>query len=459
MAKVLSGAVQVDTTVQDDWGVLSANSSDVIKKLYDDAFLPFEAYLKSAFPLVHEHLKKEVVDSHGLIYTWQGSDESLKPLILMAHQDVVPIEPSTAHSWTHPPFSGFIDEENDLVWGRGSSDDKSGLIGILAALESLLSLEGEAFAPRRTIVTSFGFDEESAGSAAEVLAAFLVDRYGKGGAELIVDEGAQIIGRDTSAEEGGLGVTFAPPATAEKGYMDVRVVVNTPGGHSSEPPPRTGIGYLSRLVVAIEDNPPLPTLDSLDHPALATLLCLRHSPAIKKRRDLSKALAKLSSPKLCPRKAKSVFKEVLAALSPDELDVFKTTQAVDLISGGVKINALPERSVATINFRVDVNTPSDDLRASLSQLVQKESKKLGLEYSGWKLPGDSVAAYESVKHGKDRKKSHLGSVHLELTYPPLEAAPRTPVSGEDANAWRLLSSVIRGTWKDTDGSEIPGEYL
>jgi len=59
--------------------------------------------------------------------------------------DVVPVEPSTISQWTHPPYSGHFDGENVLdsiefanlptigesVWGRGSSDDKNGLIGIL----------------------------------------------------------------------------------------------------------------------------------------------------------------------------------------------------------------------------------------------------------------------------------------------------------------------------------------
>lgn len=453
MANVLSQAVQIDTTVMDEWGPLSSNSSEAIKKNYADAFLPFESWLEKAFPAVHQKLKKEVVDSHGLLFTWQGSEPELKPLMLMAHQDVVPVEPSTVSSWKHDPFSGFIDEENQLVWGRGSSDDKAGLIGVMTALEALAAKDD--FKPKRSIIASFGFDEESAGSAADALAAFLEERYGKFGIEMIVDEGGQVIGEDTSEEGGGVGLTYAAPATSEKGYMDVRLVVNTPGGHSSEPPPRTGIGYLSRLVAALEDEPPLPTLDSVDHPALAQLLCLRHAPAIKKRKDLSKALAKvaalskaqLANKKVCPRARRAAFDGVLAALQPAELNVFKTTQAVDLIQGGVKINALPERSVATINYRVDVNTPSTELQKSLGALVAKKAKDLGLDFDGWKDP------QEAASSSKILSQKSKGSVHLELTYAALEAAPKTPVVGPDASAWRLLSSVIRGTY--LEGSEEP----
>lgn len=124
-AQLLSGAVRIDTTVPDTWGPLdSPNVSDVVRENYRKAFEPFAAYLAASFPRVHEVLQKEVVDKHGLIFTWEGSDKSLKPLVLMAHQDVVPVEPSSVGQWVHEPFSGFIDEDKDVVWGRGASDDK-----------------------------------------------------------------------------------------------------------------------------------------------------------------------------------------------------------------------------------------------------------------------------------------------------------------------------------------------
>jgi Gly-Xaa carboxypeptidase len=47
-------------------------------------------------------------------------------------------------------------DDGDLIWGRGSVDDKSGLIGIMSAVESIL---GTDFAPKRTVVLAFGFDE------------------------------------------------------------------------------------------------------------------------------------------------------------------------------------------------------------------------------------------------------------------------------------------------------------
>lgn len=444
LANWISGAVKHDTSVYDDWGPLSNKSSPTTKQHYAETFRPFEAWLEIAFPQVHGRLQKEVVNHHGLLYTWQGSAHDAKPLVLMAHQDVVPVEPTTVDSWVHEPFSGFIDETNQVVWGRGSSDDKSGLIGVLSALESLAA--DSTFAPRRTIIASFGFDEESSGSGAESLAGFLHARYGDDGVAFIVDEGDQVTGAHASPEEGGVGTAYAAVATAEKGYADVKVVVNTAGGHSSRPPKRTGIGLLSRIVAALEDDPPSSHLDSPDHPALARFLCLRDSPGMRKRSALQRALHKITTSH--GQRLRSALSAFISSLDPEERYEFQTTQAVDIIQGGVKVNALPERSVATVNYRIDVTESVEQLKSSLAKIVQEQAKKLGLEYISWIDPAFP---------GTDTTESTTtaGSVHLEIVG-PLEPAPHTPLVGESAAPWRLLSSVIQSVWRDeSSDAEIP----
>jgi acetylornithine deacetylase/succinyl-diaminopimelate desuccinylase-like protein len=103
----------------------------------------------------------------------------------MAHQDVVPVDPKTVDEWTHPPYSGFYDGER--IWGRGSSDDKSGLMGILIAIETLIE---QGYSPKRGIVLSFGFDEETSGLfGAQENAKALKTIYGEKAFAMIVDEG------------------------------------------------------------------------------------------------------------------------------------------------------------------------------------------------------------------------------------------------------------------------------
>ena len=124
--------------------------------LFDStAFRGFRDYLAATFPLVHQSLSLELVGGHTLLYSWAGEDPRLDPVILMAHYDVVPIEPGTWDDWTHPPFSGLVVQ--DEVWGRGAMDDKASLMGILEGAETLLE---EGFRPRRSLLFSFGHDEE-----------------------------------------------------------------------------------------------------------------------------------------------------------------------------------------------------------------------------------------------------------------------------------------------------------
>jgi Gly-Xaa carboxypeptidase len=121
LAKLLSGAVQINTSVFDGTPPVAEAPAR-----WNATFAPFEAYLRRAFPLLHTSgaVQLEHINTHGLLYTYQGSDAALKPIVFTAHQDVVPVDASSEARWTHAPFSGLIDEKLGLVWGRGSSDDK-----------------------------------------------------------------------------------------------------------------------------------------------------------------------------------------------------------------------------------------------------------------------------------------------------------------------------------------------
>lgn len=126
-------------------------------------------------PLSHKTLDKSVHD-WALVYEWPGSDSSLKPLFLTAHQDVVPVLPSTLSQWDQPPYSGHYDGK--FIWGRGASDTKSSLIAIMGAIEHLL--ETTDFKPKRSIVLGFGSDEERGGQVgAPAISKYLVNKYGK----------------------------------------------------------------------------------------------------------------------------------------------------------------------------------------------------------------------------------------------------------------------------------------
>src|SRR5213079_2886828 len=175
LAQRLAGALRFKTVSYQDSTQFDARE-----------FTGFQAYLRATFPRVHAALKLEKVNGYGLLYEWTGSDPNLPPIILLAHQDVVPVEPGTESRWTEPPFEGRI--AGGYVWGRGALDDKGSLVGICEAVEHLL---GAGAKPRRTLYLAFGYDEEVGGRrGAARIAELLASRNVQ--PEFVLDEGGAL---------------------------------------------------------------------------------------------------------------------------------------------------------------------------------------------------------------------------------------------------------------------------
>lgn len=125
----MSKAVRIDTTSTDKMRFLDGSDHAW------DHIYAFQRFLEKTFHLVHQKLELRKINKHGLLYTWQGTDIALKPVVLMAHQDFVPVDTDIAN-WKYPPFEGQWD--GTYVWGRGSMDCKNTLIASLEAVEELL---------------------------------------------------------------------------------------------------------------------------------------------------------------------------------------------------------------------------------------------------------------------------------------------------------------------------------
>jgi Gly-Xaa carboxypeptidase len=403
--KRLSGAVQVKSESFDDLGVIGQDKRW-------DVFYDFSKYLEETFPLIHKSLKVEKVNTHGLLYTWQGSDESLKPTLLMAHQDTVPVPPETIPAWTHPPWSGEYDGTH--IWGRGASDCKNQLIAVMETLETLLEAKYE---PKRTVVLSFGFDEECSGrQGAGKLSQYLHERYGDDGLAVIVDEG--------SGFEEVWGTLFAKPGTGEKGYTDVHITVRMPGGHSSIPSDHTSIGVVSELITHIEAKQ-YPTHLIDENPYYTQLHCgAEHSPDFPK--TLKKLLAKRASHGQETCKAKPDYLALEAAKQGPAIKyLMQTSQAVDKISGGIKVNALPERVTVTVNHRINVGETPQVVWDRLAALAGEIAKK-----------------YNLTLHAFDGKEEPQ-SISLAASATTLEVAPVTPADGKP---FEIIAATTRALY-------------
>ena len=240
----LAGAVQVDTQIGDN----QPDVPDAPEKWTQ--FKKFHKYLQKTFPTVYENLEVETVNTYGLVFYWKGSNSKLKPVMLTAHQDTVPVQKDTLNDWTYPPFDGHYDGE--FIYGRGVADCKNVLVAILESFELLLE---NGFKPERGVIASFGFDEEASGvRGASNLGKYLENTFGRDSIYAIIDEGPGLM------EDPFSGQIVAMAGTGEKGYLDIEVELTAPGGHSSMPPDHTTIGIMSEIGYLIERDPFQPIL-------------------------------------------------------------------------------------------------------------------------------------------------------------------------------------------------------
>jgi len=302
-------------------------------------FSAFHSFLEQSFPATHATLEKQVINSYGLLYSWKGSNPDLKPVLLMAHQDVVP---ASDEGWVHPPFSGRI--ADGRIWGRGTLDDKGSLMGILEAVEYLAK---DGFKPSRSIYLASGFDEEVGGKEG---AGKIAEHLRKQGVEFeyIIDEGMAV----TQGVAPGIPGWIALIGIAEKGYVSLELSTEAEGGHAAQPPRQTAVGILATAIARLQAKP---------FPARFT------GPAA--------ALFDYLGPEM-PFPTKMIFanmwlfgglvKRQLAAKPVTDASI-RTTTAPTQFRGSDQDNILPMLATAVINFRI----LQGDTIESVSQRVTK----------------------------------------------------------------------------------------
>jgi len=316
LARRLSAAIQYRTVSNEE--PIQAGGGE---------FRRFHKFLAASFPRLHAQLTKETINARSLLYSWKGKDDKLKPILLAAHMDVVPVETRSEGAWSQPPFSGRI--ADGYIWGRGAMDDKAGVLGILEAVEGLL---GEGFQPRRTIYLAFGHDEESGGANG---AAKIAERLRSTGVELeyVLDEGLNIV-------EGVIPGIAAPAALvgiAEKGYLSLELSVQTAGGHSSIPPTDNAIAILSRALQRVEAAPFPARLAGPTRQMLEFL-----GPEMAWANRVALANLWLFDP---------LIRNELAG-SPLTNALIRTTLAPTLFNAGINESVLPTRASAVVNLRI-----------------------------------------------------------------------------------------------------------
>ncbi len=309
-------------------------------------FVRFRELLKEFYPLVHENLEYELVDDHSLLYHWVGRN-SEKPLLLMAHYDVVPAD---AAQWSRPPFAGRVEE--GAVWGRGTLDTKVTLCGIFEAVEALLSVD---FKPDHDIYLAFGHDEEIMGHGAPAIVEVLKKRGIR--PEIVLDEGGAIVENIFP----GVKKPLAVVGMAEKGVADIEVVLEGSGGHSSTPGRVTPLALISKIILEIEKKPFRAHLP-VEVQEMFTILG-RHMPF--KFRIIFANL-------WC---FKPLLLKMLPLISRELNALCRTTCVFTIAEAGSASNVIPEKVRVLANLRLAAVDPLESALKHLTDHAERVSKK------------------------------------------------------------------------------------
>lgn len=357
----------------------------------------------------------------GLVAVLRGSDPKSRPMLLLAHIDVVEAK---REDWTRDPFK--LVEENGYFYGRGTSDDKA-----QAAIwvDSLIRLKQAGFKPRRDIKMALTCGEESEGyNGIEDL---LKNHRPLVDAEFALNEGA-----DGLLDEQGKEVVLEVQA-GEKVYQDFTLTVTNPGGHSSRPTPTNAIYQLTAA---------LNRIGAYQFPT--------------RFNDATRGYFTQMQPRVAPEQAaamKALVANVqdpaaLAVVTKDPMwnSMLRTTCVATMVSAGHAPNALPQRATANVNCRILPGTPVEEVRAKLTELAADPAVAVTLAHEA-----------KAVSPPPPLTPAILGPIQKEAAklWPGVPIVPillTGATDGVHTNAAGIPTYGVSGLFGGSDGDGVHG---
>lgn len=296
-----------------------------------------------------------------------------RPLLLMAHADVVPAEPA---EWSVPPFAGLLREGK--IWGRGTQDDKSLIAAELAVMVEARRQETKL---KRDLILLAEADEEAGSSGIQWL---IANAWNRIDAEFALNEGGSVLDAPS-------GRRVYQVQTAEK--VPTRVMLRARGsaGHASLPRADNPVVALARALVRVMDA---------DQPVRLNATTRRYFTEIGKLPDyawLVPLIRKLNN----ERTAVMAANEIRAR--DTELDAqLRTTISPTMLQAGVKINIIPNVAEA----RLDVRRLPDETAAEVIARLRRSINDSGVEVlpaGGQEMPAtDPSSLHTSLYRAMER---------------------------------------------------------
>ncbi len=277
----------------------------------------------------------------GLVAIYPGTSKSLKPLLLLAHIDVV--EANRA-DWTRDPFT--LIEENGYFFGRGTLDDKA-----QASIwtDTLVRFAKAGYKPKRTVKLALTCGEETNGAF--------------NGASYISTNMRGLIDAEFALNEGGGGRTDGKGKllvqtlqVGEKIFQNYRIEATNVGGHSSAPIKDNAIYELSDALGKLRAHEFPMEMSDVTRSFFAKAGKARGG-------EVGAAMQKLA---VNPQDAAA---EALVNTDKGMNSTLRTTCVATLLDGGHATNALPQRAGANVNCRIFPGHTPEEIRGELERVI------------------------------------------------------------------------------------------
>lgn len=371
-------------------------------------FEAFHKVLDEEFPHVTATCEKIEIGRDVLLYKWKGQD-SARPVVLMAHQDVVP---AVGGNWKYEPYSATV--EDGRVYGRGAMDCKNTLFSTIQAVDELIE---EGFVPAQDVYLSYSDCEENSGPGA----AMARDWFKAHGVKpyIVVDEGGAIIRKFMKQMKKDACMV----GIVEKGYANVKFIARGKGGHSSQPPKNTPIARLGALVNYCEKHTVFKSKMSEPAKQMVKGLGKVMAQPIKGLAKLfggSCLLAKLA-PKIYP---------------PYGIPMYQTSMVFTMMEGSHAENIIPQEAWVNANLRFSPKDKSEKCFKKLRKIAKKFDCEMEISKTREASP--------MVDLNSDGYKTFAAAV--KKTYPDVEVVPYYMFGGTDCRTMQeIATTAIRCT--------------
>src|SRR5512143_1440516 len=364
---------------------------------------------------------KQVADASGIPAELLGDDPKRlnlvarlkgtgknKPLLLMAHSDVVPAE---RKHWTVDPFKGEVRDE--YLYGRGALDTKSLLAAELAVM---VEIKRRNIRLSRDLILVSEADEEAGSSGIEWL---IQHSWPKIDAEFAFNEGGSVW-----ASKNGTRVFLIQ--TSEKIPTRVILTARGPAGHGSLPRTDNSVLRLSRALVKLADA---------DQPVRLT------GPTRRYLRELSVFPEYDWLPPLLPRMDNAATLQATAgqirARDPELDAVLRTTATPTMLNAGIKINSIPSTAEAQLDVRRLPSETAEEVLARFRQIVGDPAVEIAL------VPGAQLPATDASPRSSTAYRSLERAIGL--VYPRQSAAvPFMSRGASDGSFLRARGMAVYG---------------